>query len=335
MKKLVLCTFIGASLIAATPLAHAQAAPADPQGTSEDGRARGKQLFDAALADVKREDYKSACPKFRASYDADPKASTLLNLGTCYERNGQTASAWGAFSNAVIASKKAGKDEWAAQADERVKALEARLVRLTIVVAPASRVEGLVIERDGTRLSESEWGLAMAVDPGEHVIRARAEGFVAWSTRVTVTEGAAPSPVTVPKLIAEKKSVVVGGGGAPARPPRFWTPSRIGGAAMAGAGLVGLGVGAALAIVANGKYQTSKDLCSAETKLCRTQEGLDANAAAYDFATGSSVAMVVGGVLGVAGAGLFLWAPDKKSYALQVTPATGTGFAGLSARGSF
>ncbi len=298
----------------------------------EDARTRGKQLFDAALADVKRDDFRAACPKFRASYEVDPKASTLLNLGTCYERNGQTASAWGAFSSAVVAARRAGREEWALQAEERVKALEGRLVRLTVTVPLEARAEGLVVERDTTRLSESEWGLAMAVDPGEHVIRAHAEGHVPWSARVTVVEGTRLAPVAVPKLALERRSPGVVAVGGPARTPKYWTPARVGGATLAGAGLVGLGLGAALAVVAKGKYDSSTALCRPGI-ACASDQAVKDNSAAFDLATGATVATVVGAVASVAGVGLFLWAPDKKSYALQVTP--GRGYAGIAAGGAF
>ena len=324
MKKTAICIYLALTLVPA-------AASAQGEGPSEDARARGKQLFDSALADVKREDYKSACPKFRASFDVDPKASTLLNLGTCYERNGQTASAWGAFSNAVVAARKAGKEEWAAQAEERVKALEPRLVRLVVVVPAEARTEGLTILRDASTLSESEWGLPMAVDPGEHTIRASAPGHVTWSTKVAVAEGSPPAPLRVPKLVEEKRAVVIGPG--VAAQPKFWTPSRIGGASLAGVGLVGVGIGAALAVVAKSKYDGASALCP--SPKCGNASAVADSESAFDLATGATVATVIGAVAGVVGVGLFLWAPDKKSYALEVVPVSGRGYAGLSAGGSF
>jgi hypothetical protein len=325
MKKPAICICLALALLPGAALAQSE-------GLTEDARARGKQLFDSALADVKREDYKAACPKFRASYDVDPKASTLLNLGTCYERNGQTASAWGAFSNAVVAARKAGKEEWAAQAEERVKALEPRLVRLMVVVPPEARTEGLTVLRDASTLSESEWGLPMAVDPGEHTIRASAPGHVTWSTKVAVAEGSPPPPLRVPKLVEEKRSVVVGPGAAAVQ-PKFWTPSRLGGATLAGVGLVGVGVGAALAIVAKSQYDGAAALCP--TSRCGNASAVADSESAFDLATGATLATVIGAVAGVAGLGLFLWAPDKKSYALEVVPVSGRGYAGLSAGGSF
>lgn len=281
-------------------------------GPTEDARARGKQLFDSALADVKREDYKSACPKFRASYDVDPKASTLLNLGTCYARNGQTASAWGAFSSAVVASKKAGKEDWAAQAEEQVKALEPRLVRLTVDVPREARVEGLVVARDTSTLSDSEYGLAMAVDPGEHTIKASARGYVPWQTKVTVWEGTQLAPVTIPKLVEEPKAVVVvpRDATAPAGPAPYWTTSRVAGASVAGLGVVALGVGSVIGILAKGKYDDSRAACP--TPTCSDATAVESNSSAFGMATGSTLLFVAGGVLAAGGIGLFLWAPDAK-----------------------
>lgn len=340
MRKTTFALLVAVSLPLVTAhAAHADEPAASPTAT-EDARARGKQLFDAALADVKREDFKAACPKFKASYEVDPKASTLLNLGTCYERNGQTASAWGAFSSAVVAARKAGKEEWAAQADERVRALEPRLVRLTVTVPAEARAEGLVISRDGAKLSESEWGLAMAVDPGEHLVKADAPGRVGWSTKVAVAEGTKVPDIVVPNLalapVAKGQGptkIVVEG------PPPYWTATRVGGVTAAGIGLAAAGVGVALGFIAKGKYDDSRRTCPEPGTTCSDAVAVNDNETAFSLATGSTVLVVAGGVLAAAGVGLFLWAPDahksKKTQAFRVVPSGGPGALGLELGGAF
>lgn len=302
------------SLLPAACLLVAHVARADgPAPTdaplSPDAEARAKQLFDAALADAQAENYRDACPKFRASYTINRKASTLLNLGTCYERNGQTASAWGAFSEAVGAARQAGHPEWAAQASERIRALEPRVVKVTIVVPAGTRVPGLTLKRDGAELTESEWGFPTPVDPGEHLLAATAPGKIPWKTTFKIAEGA-PLTVQVPPLVdepVEKPKVVVVA--PPPAPPGFWSPLRVVGLSAGSVGVVALGVGTVLAIVAKGRYDTSREACP--TAACTDPKALSDNRAAFDLATGSTIAMVSGAVLTAAGATLFLWAPDR------------------------
>src|SRR5262245_18416442 len=111
-------------------LAHT--AYAQDEQSKIDSRARAQQLFDSALADATSGDFASACPKFQASQDADPKTSTLLNLANCYGKNGQTASAWGAFREAESLARKASCTDWVTAARMRADALEPKLLRLTI-----------------------------------------------------------------------------------------------------------------------------------------------------------------------------------------------------------
>jgi hypothetical protein len=306
-------------MVAALGFPTTQAFAQDVAGGTDD-QARAKQLFDAAMEDAKREDYAAACPKFRASYQINKKASTLLNLGTCYERNGQTASAWGAFTEAAIAAKKVARDDWAAQAEERIRILEPRLAKVVVRTTAGSQPDGWVLRRDSVTLTEGELNLPMAMDPGEHTLTATAPGYIAWSTKFQVTEGVKePLELTVPALIAEPK--------APALPPPryampvpapYFTPMRVSGIAVGAVGVVGLGVGAVLAGLANARYTDSRRQCPEVD--CSNTGALSDNRAAFDLATGSTVAVVVGAVLTLGGAALFLFAPDSSPRAAAGAP---------------
>lgn len=50
-----------------------------------------------------------ACPKFAESERLAPAAGTALNLATCYEKQGRTASAWGMYHEAISLSITSGQ----------------------------------------------------------------------------------------------------------------------------------------------------------------------------------------------------------------------------------
>ena len=104
-----------------------------------DNVARAQTLFDQAVTASQKNDLTTACPKFAASQKLDPKASTLLNLASCYELRGQTASAWASFKEAEATARKYGRTDWAERAATATKRLEPKLVHLTIHVHDAVR----------------------------------------------------------------------------------------------------------------------------------------------------------------------------------------------------
>ncbi|HSO40229.1 MAG TPA: hypothetical protein VLT33_47210 [Labilithrix sp.] len=290
--------------------------------------ARAQQLFDSALVDAEAGNFAAACPKFQASQDADPKPSTLLNLASCYEKNGQTASAWGAFREAEGLARKAGRADWETTARARAEALEPKLLRLTVQVPEPSRVPGLTVTRDGARVSAGEWGVAIPVDPGLHVIAASAAGRAPWESRTTVKESgsvavplleplpeAAPVAPIAPPPVAER----------PVTPTSWWTPLRTAGVVASGVGAAGLIGGTILGLVAKGKYDDAKGRCADGARGCPSDAVSDSDSA-YGLATGATVLFVVSAAVAAGGVALIVLAPPgspespRTTASLQVGP---------------
>jgi hypothetical protein len=293
----------------------------DPEQPKIDNRARAQQLFDSALADAEAGNFAAACPKFQASQEADPKTSTLLNLANCYEKNGQTASAWGAWREAETLARKISRTDWETQAKTRAEALEPKLVRLTIDVPEGSKIPGLTITRDNVKLAPGEWGVAIPVDPGEHVIAASAEGRVTWESKLPVTD--ASGAVTVPVLELAPTAPPIQESPLPPQPKEpasWWTPMRTAGVAAGGAGVVAVGTGLVLGLVAKGNYDDARAKCANGSHGCPASAVSDANGA-YGLATGATVVFVIGAAALAAGTALVLLAPSP-STEVAIGPAS-------------
>lgn len=288
-------------------------ARADDAG-KPDNRARAQQLFESALTDAEAGNFAGACPKFLASQEADPKTSTLLNLANCYEKNGQSASAWGAFREAQLLARKAGRADWESTAKARADAIEPKLVRLTITVPDESRVTNLVVVRDGSKLAVGEYGVAIPIDPGVHVVTASADGRESFAIQVDVQADSVA--VTVPVLTpvaAPPKEPVASPKEAPGAPPSTrWSTLKTAGAITAGVGGAAVLASGILGIVANGNYGDAQDRCSAPPRGCPAEAVADADGA-YNLAAGATVTLIVGAVLVAGGAAMFFLAPNAAS----------------------
>ena len=160
---------LGLALLLHTEVAQAQGN--DP--------AAAQALFDEAKRLLAQGNLKEACPKFLASLKLDPAPGAALNLATCYEKNGQTASAWARYIEAASLARQAGQLDREKYAGEQAALLEPRLLRLVIRVASAPN--GLSVMRDGLPVDAAVRGAAVPVDPGKHVVEARAPGKKPWS----------------------------------------------------------------------------------------------------------------------------------------------------------
>jgi hypothetical protein len=322
-------------VIAASASVVFGAGPAFAQDAS-----RAQALFEDGRRLMGEGKFAEACPKLAASQKLDPGAGTLMNLATCYDKNGQTASAWATFKEAAAVSKASNHPDWETAARARASQLEPDLARLTVVVGP-SPTTGLVIERDGTPLDPAEWGSPIPIDAGAHTIRATAPGKKPWSNALTVAGPRATAQVTVPALEADSAAGPPGSpGAAVSMPPPAGadegSTQRLVGIALGGAGLVALGAGVFFGLYASSTYDDARARCNANNEC--DQEGVNLAGDATTQATISTIAFIGSGVLLAGGAVLYATAPRPAS-APGTTKSALTlrsfGLGGLAIRGAF
>jgi hypothetical protein len=315
VRRAVCLPILAAALLGA-PAARAQG--------SDLAAAQG--LFDAAKQLVAEGKLAEACPKFLASFKLDPKPGTGVNLADCYEKTGQIASAWARYLEAASLAQRAGQGEREQYAKDHAAALEPKIARLTI--AAPSPPQGLQVLRDGAPVDAAILGTAVPVDPGKHLIEARAPGKKPWSTTVEIAIGPGKAAAEIPALEDAPQDGPLAP--SPADPQTAPFPRKPVGFALLGLGGAGLVVGGIAGGLAIGKHGSLASSCMAG--VCVSQDG--AIAGYHTLGTVADVGIIAGGVLAAAGLVLVVTAP-KASAAKQawVAPVVGPGFAGV--RGSF
>ena len=288
-----------------------------------------KALFEKGQKDLEAGNFDSACASFKASNDAVARVGTLLNLGDCYEKAGKLASAWGAYFDAIALGRRQGKPEYEDFAQKKKDELEPKLSKLTVVVPPEAKVDGMKVMRDGVLVEPIAYGVAAAVDPGKHSIDVTAPHKIAFHTEATVDDAHKMVEVKIEKLadapvawptshepqIVERVVEV----------PSAWTGMRIGGVVAGSAGVVAIALGSVLGLVGNDKYQSAlKNECGGNANACSPQ-GVTDGSAAHDLAA-VATGLFVGGLVAVAaGVTLFIvGAPsrpkEQQAFRLRVAP---------------
>ena len=284
-------------------------------------------LFDDAKRLMSSGHAAEACPKLAESQRLDPGVGTLLNLGDCYDQIGKPSRAWATFREAEAAALHEGQNDRVRYAKRRVQETEAKLVRLTVDVPIEAREPSLEVLRDGDALREPLWGSAVPVDPGDHVVEARAPGYKTFTAHVTASH----DPIVVRVVPLERDATVVEPTppaidrtppvtieSLPPTPPPPPPPSstiRTLGLVTGSVGLAGVAVGALFGVLAIDRDNAARGAgCDATT--CPTPGALSLSSDAKTFAFGSDIAFIAGGVFVVTGIVCLLAAP--RSTAAQV-----------------
>lgn len=193
-------------------------------------------LFQKALLLKKLGKQQEACAMFQESQDLDPNGATIVNLAECHENEGQTATALRELTVAHWLAEQTKDRELTKGIQDRIDAIQPKLYRLTVQIPlDFTQLKGLVVELDDKQLFPDVQTHVEIVDPGRHVVHARAPGYLDFVRQVTLSQDARSISVT---LSLQKVAP-------PPPPPDHtldWT-LLIGGAALAAGGGTMLGIG--------------------------------------------------------------------------------------------
>jgi serine/threonine-protein kinase len=308
--------------------------------------ATAQALFDEGKRLMSQHDYAAACSKFEESQRQDPGLGTLFHLADCEERLGETASAWAAFKEVAAEARAHAEASRAIVASDRAQALEEKLARLTIEAGAVQGTPGLEILRDGKPLGAAELSAGLPVDPGSHLVEARAPGKGTWSTTVDVRDGArvvvtiplladTPAPGPVPAVVPPLPLPTPAQPSPPASPSTSMTtttsadvPSsppgraqRATGLIVGAVGLAGLGVGTYFGVVSLDRHREAESHCTGNT--CDAT-GVSQRDDARQAGNASTVAFAAGGALLLGGVITYALAPRASDYRSMVAVGPGS-----------
>jgi tetratricopeptide (TPR) repeat protein len=237
-----------------------------------------------------------ACAKLKKSEELAPAVGTLLNLGYCWEQLGRFRSSMEAYAEAEVLAGKTGDAKRSAFAQERLAAVQPKVLKLVILVTPPAAPE-LEVKRNGVVVPKTDWGQPIAIDPDEIEVSATAPGRAPWKGVVMGRGEGAVVTMFVPPL-AE-----VGAAPQAPHPARAGVGStRIAAIGLGGAALAAVGAGIATGLYAKARYDDSLHHCDA-TGCDDVGLGVQRSAVTQ----GNVATALVGlGVL-FAGAGVYLW----------------------------
>jgi tetratricopeptide (TPR) repeat protein len=331
--------------VARTSIAATSAILLTLTGIAAAQNADAEFLFNEAVRFEGEGEIPKACDAFEASNRIEPRAGTLIRLAQCREKQGRRVSAWSAYKDALTRVKDPGKKKLA---EERLSALEPTLSYLTVSVPDDSRVDGLVVTRNGTPVEPMLWNRAVPVDGGVYTITGSAPGHESWQTTVEVAPTGDKASLEVPRFKSIKALVVPARAPGPIEQPvddaasrPVDSPSRFTGKRKLALGLAGVGLtavagGIVLGIQAKGLEEDAFALCPDPTVMCadsaRAQALADRGA---DRALYANIAYGVGAAAVIGATVLWFTGAPSSGDRVAVTPSLGSRFTGVNVRLGF
>jgi hypothetical protein len=320
-------------LIATSAARHA---PADDESVAT-------ELFDAGRDLMREGNFAAACPKLAESARVKPTVGALAKLALCEEHERRLVSARARWEQALNLARST-RDARQGEATREFARIDAKVPKLLLHVRSALP-PGATIRVDELHLGVASLEVPLAVETGPHSIEVSAPGKKPWSVAVEgradgattsleipVLEdapAARPAPVSVAPLPASTQPEQPQEGvTAPARHGSPWQTVSIG---VIAAGVVVVGIGAALGVEAIS--QKSGAQCARTT--CPNDASAQKLEDAQGSANRSTAAFVVGGVLALGGLSLRLISPPRSREPPEPHVEVRAGLGGFSVSGTF
>jgi hypothetical protein len=194
----------------------------------------------------------------------------------------------------------------------------------------AAPIDALEVSSDGVVVGRAEWGTAIPVDPGAHLVAAAAPGHKRWESTVDVAHEGLDLVVTVPPLEvspaeagppnqpAERPPIGIqssaaasASGPAPRESPPSGAAQRVAGWIVAGLGLASVAVGGGFAAGAVARKNDSLPDCQGPNQDTCNQTGVAIRNTARTDGDVASLTLGLGAAAAVAGFVLVLSAPQS------------------------
>lgn len=270
---------LGRIPVVVATLAAVLAATSAAGAAGPDDRASARQHQKQADDLKKQGKLAEACTHLEEVARLDPKLPTLIELAECSEASGNLVAAEGQWAAARDRAKHDEKPQSRAKAEQHFAAMQKRVAHLTLQLA--ANGQGAQVLRDDVLLDAGSFGGPLPTNPGDHVIVVKLAGHDDAKFPVKLADGAsqtlaiapgpassgqapaaAPPSAAAPLVLAAPSlptAPVAASAPAPAKaeaapaPTGWWTSERTAGVLLGAVGLVALGGGTALCVIASGK----------------------------------------------------------------------------------
>ena len=204
----------GSASASAAPSARPSAAPSGSAAASASGLALQdagtpaaiyQRHLDNGITLFQGGNYRAAVTEFQAAYDAQPKASPLINMALSYKALFDYPNAIEALKKAVSEHADTLKPEHKAAAEKEIRELEALLATVVVVIEP----KHATLLLDGLELPADSAAKPMALSPGPHVLEAKLQGYQSATAKITITAGEHDRHVELKLAPNQGKLVVV------------------------------------------------------------------------------------------------------------------------------
>jgi len=158
------------------------------QEASPSEMAAARDLFTEGIEAARDERWEEARGLFERSYRVVPRASTLLNLAGAQAETGQLVQAAESYRR-FVASAGPRERRLVSSAEEALADVESRLGRATIHIDNLEDEDEVWL--DDEVIGHGSLGIALPINPGDHVVTIARGGAPAGESSFTVSEGEA------------------------------------------------------------------------------------------------------------------------------------------------